>query len=340
MQTSPRRYQQLQPEDRVTMASLLQQNHSLRDIAAVLNRSPSTISRERHRNIAKAVGIAPVSPYASVIAQRSCQQRRRAGRPLNKLHPDRPMFEVTRHLLGQRWSPEQIALTLAALYPKGVTLEKRGMVWQRLVDGAYMASHTLLPRAPQLNDENYLVEVAAPVMERLCRKVNWPSVLAVPRLDCMEVVETNRPKSYFSHVPVGPIGFRINMLRSASGRAYIAFCSESERQAMLQRLVASNEPGNFMARQPAMVERLLDETRRLGYGHRTPDFGGHFDQTRREWNDDRDSIAVPIWAGEEVIAALNMTWMNKVATVPQIVKAHLPVLTAASREISMRLVGT
>ena len=46
MQTSPRRYQQLQPEDRVTMASLLQQNHSLRDIAAVLNRSPSTISRE------------------------------------------------------------------------------------------------------------------------------------------------------------------------------------------------------------------------------------------------------------------------------------------------------
>lgn len=32
MQTSPRHYQQLQPEDRVTMASLLQQNHSLRDM--------------------------------------------------------------------------------------------------------------------------------------------------------------------------------------------------------------------------------------------------------------------------------------------------------------------
>ena len=58
MQASPRPYQQLQPEDRVTMASLLQQNHSLRDIAAVLNRSPSTISRERHRKVAKAVGVA------------------------------------------------------------------------------------------------------------------------------------------------------------------------------------------------------------------------------------------------------------------------------------------
>jgi hypothetical protein len=31
--------------------------------------------------------------------------------------------------------------------------------------------------------------------------------------------------------------------------------------------------------------------------------------------------------------------MHKVSTVPQIVKAHLPQLTAAAREISMRLVG-
>ncbi len=56
-------------------------------------------------------------------------------------------------------------------------------------------------------------------------------------------------------------------------------------------------------------------------------------------SDDRDSIAVPIWAGDEVIAAINLTWMHKVATVPQIVKAHLPGLTAAAREISMRLVA-
>ena len=254
-------------------------------------------------------------------------------------------LEVLAHLHKAR-AASLNDLYLATGLPKAtltrviVTLEKRGMVWQRLADSAYMASHTLQPRAPQLNDENYLVEVASPVMERLCRKVNWPSVLAVPRLDCMEVIETNRPKSYFSNVLVGPIGFRINMLRSATGRAYIAFCSESERQAMLVRLAASSEPGNFMARRPSTVARLLEETRRLGYGHRTPDFGGHFDQSRRDWNDDRDSIAVPIWVGEEVIASINLTWMHKVATVPQMVKAHLPVLTAAAREISMRLVAT
>jgi IclR family mhp operon transcriptional activator len=109
---------------------------------------------------------------------------------------------------------------------------------------------------------------------------------------------------------------------------------------MLQRLAASSEPGNFMARKSAMVERLLEETRRLGYGLRTPDFGGHFDQTRREWNDDRDSIAVPIWVADEVVAAINVTWMHKVATVQKMVKDHLPPLAAAAREISMRLTAT
>jgi IS30 family transposase len=69
MPTTPRSYQQLQPEDRVTMASLLQQNHSLRDIAAVLNRSPSTISRERHRNVAK-VAVKP-QPVRTQVQRRS-----------------------------------------------------------------------------------------------------------------------------------------------------------------------------------------------------------------------------------------------------------------------------
>ena len=119
MQTTPRSYQQLQPEDRVTMASLLQQNHSLRAIAKALNRSASTVSREHRRNSAKEASAVGVSSYASATAQSSCRQRRRAGRPLAKLHTDRPMFQVVRSLLGKRWSPEQIALTLAVLYPKG-----------------------------------------------------------------------------------------------------------------------------------------------------------------------------------------------------------------------------
>jgi IclR family mhp operon transcriptional activator len=220
-----------------------------------------------------------------------------------------------------------------------VTLEKRGLVWQRVEDGAYMSSHTFQPRPSQMNDENFLVETASPVMERLCKKVNWPSILAVPRLDYMEVIETNRPKSYFSHIPIGPIGFKINMLRSASGRAYLAFCSESERAAVLQRLVASEDPGNFLAHRPSMIKKIISDTQKLGYGVRATDFGGHFDKTRRESDDSRDSIAVPIWAGTEVIAVINLTWMHKAASVDQIVKSHLSAVKDASQEITAKLMA-
>ena len=217
------------------------------------------------------------------------------------------------------------------------TLEGRGLIWQRLADGAFMASHTYLPRSPQAHDEGFLVEVAAPCLERLCQKVNWPSILAVPRLTHMEVIETNRPQSYFSHLALGPIGFRVNMMRSATGRAYLAFCGEDERQAILQRLASSPDPGNYLARKPSAVEKILEETRKRGYGTRAADFGGHYEKTRREADDQRDSIAVPIWAGNEVIAAVNLTWIHKVATVEQIVKTCLPHLTQATREISIKL---
>ena len=110
--TSFKRYQQLQPEDRVTLASLAQQKFTVRAMAQVLGRSPRTISRELRRN-------AQPTGYASAIASTCSQRRRRQSRPPIKRHPDGILFGLLRHFLGQRWSPEQLALTLARIFPKG-----------------------------------------------------------------------------------------------------------------------------------------------------------------------------------------------------------------------------
>ncbi|UCU95904.1 IS30 family transposase [Hydrogenophaga taeniospiralis] len=106
------RYQQLQPEDRMTLASLAQQKYSVRAMAQVLGRSPSTISRELRRN-------AQPAGYASTTARACAHRRRLQGRPLGKLHRDGMLFGLVRHFLGERWSPEQIALTLACIFPRG-----------------------------------------------------------------------------------------------------------------------------------------------------------------------------------------------------------------------------
>ena len=110
--TTQRSYQQLQPEDRVTLASLVQQKYSIRAIAQVLGRSPSTISRELRRN-------ALPTGYASTWARTCAQQRRLCARPPRKLHPEGILFGLVQHFLRQYWSPEQIALTLAASFPQG-----------------------------------------------------------------------------------------------------------------------------------------------------------------------------------------------------------------------------
>ena len=109
MQPSPSHYHQLQPEDRVTIASLEQQSYSVRAIARQLHRSPTTISRELQRNC---------NPcgYGSAQAQCRSLQRRRLGRPAI---PDSILWHLVVHLLRLRWSPEQIALTLERLHPSG-----------------------------------------------------------------------------------------------------------------------------------------------------------------------------------------------------------------------------
>lgn len=78
----------------------------------MLGRAPSTVSREVRRN-----GLC--NGYASTPARHRAQQRRVHARPLAKLQPDGVLFGLVRHFLALRWSPEQIALTLARIYPKG-----------------------------------------------------------------------------------------------------------------------------------------------------------------------------------------------------------------------------
>ena len=115
MHSSPRSYKQLQPENRMTIASLKQQNYSIRQIADMLQRSALTVSRELSRN-------SELGNYTSVSAQQSCHHRRCQSHParsVRKLHPQSVLFGLVRTLLCSRWTPEQIALTLARLHPKG-----------------------------------------------------------------------------------------------------------------------------------------------------------------------------------------------------------------------------
>jgi IS30 family transposase len=64
-----KRYQQLQPEERLTIASMHLQGSSMRAMARMPGRSPATVSRELARNC-RFDSYAPIPAHALSVARR------------------------------------------------------------------------------------------------------------------------------------------------------------------------------------------------------------------------------------------------------------------------------
>ncbi|KKJ93601.1 transcriptional regulator, partial [Stutzerimonas stutzeri] len=102
-------YTELSVEERATIQIGHAQGFSLRGIACLINRSPSTISRELRRNRDACGG------YSARVAQQQMQARRQVCRPMRKLLPGSERFELVVHMLRERLSPEQIAGKLRSM---------------------------------------------------------------------------------------------------------------------------------------------------------------------------------------------------------------------------------
>ena len=93
-------YHRLAPDERYQIAALMQSGLSLRAMAGILDRCPSSISRELKRNCV-------VEKYDARHAQRLARERRKVVGPPKRI--DRKIEKKIRALLiCQQLSPEQI----------------------------------------------------------------------------------------------------------------------------------------------------------------------------------------------------------------------------------------
>jgi transposase, IS30 family len=99
-----RSYGQLSLEDRCTIAQLQKAGQSIRQIAAALDRAPSTIARELRRNRGIQVG------YKPTYAQQRTRERRWVG---SRLTREPTLRRAVLERLARGWSPEQVAGRLA-----------------------------------------------------------------------------------------------------------------------------------------------------------------------------------------------------------------------------------
>ncbi len=164
-------YQQLSAEERATVSLGLAQGHSLRTMARILGRAPSTVSREVARNTT------PDGPYRACTAQRHADSRaQRPRRPRKLLDPW--LWEYVQTQLTQGCSPEQIAGRLRRLYPDdmskrlsaetiyaGLYVLPRGALRTELLAALRQARKTRRPRARGKDRRGQLPNIT-PIAER------------------------------------------------------------------------------------------------------------------------------------------------------------------------------
>jgi len=211
------------------------------------------------------------------------------------------------------------------------TLARSGLVTRRLGDGRYRIGATLSHAPSRREHRDRIAEAAAPVLERLCQRLSWPSDLMVPAGDHMEICETTRARSPFL-LQQERIGLPVNWLWSAVGRAYLAYCPAKERQRIIDLLRASNRPEDRMAREPARLNALLADVRACGYGTRdAAHTGGYYGGPPH--TDGLFAIAVPLRDGSRVLGAINILWLKKAFSTEAFAAHHLADLQAAAAEI-------
>src|SRR6476661_4310983 len=93
-------YGQLSLEQRCTIARHRQAGKTIRQIAAAMDRAPSTIARELKRNSGTQVG------YQPAYAEQQAKSRRWRG---CRLLRDTALQEQVLHGLRRGWSPAQVA---------------------------------------------------------------------------------------------------------------------------------------------------------------------------------------------------------------------------------------
>src|SRR3984957_9887100 len=121
-------YDHLTLEDRCSIARLHEAGQSIRQTAAALDRSPSTISRELKRNRGVKIG------YKPAYAEDQARARRWTG---SKLERDDELRSLVLNCLKSGWSPEQDAGRLylpRAKFKRGYRGRKGGSPVQHIKD--------------------------------------------------------------------------------------------------------------------------------------------------------------------------------------------------------------
>ncbi|MCE7901979.1 MAG: hypothetical protein DYH20_04785 [Gammaproteobacteria bacterium PRO9] len=173
------------------------------------------------------------------------------------------------------------------------------------------------------DDEAWVTQIARPYMYELCTELVWPIAIATLSGSSMLIRQTTDHRSPLAVEKCAP-GFRVPILGSASGAAYLAWCPAEQREVLIELLSRIKESPDYPAFNRRKLDELLAKTREHGFAiwHRS----------RRV--SDELSLAVPIMAGERMVAALSIRCSGTAVPEADAIKRFVPRLRTAAERIS------
>lgn len=152
----------------------------------------------------------------------------------------------------------------------------------------YRLTDKVLGLSESIRFVDHLVDAALPHMRRFTEEHGWPLYLATISQGAIVIRHSTAPESPMSFEGAG-LNLRRPVLISALGRAWLAFCPDDERRAILR------DVGGVTRRQEAVLDAVLERVRRDGVAFTQPPR-----PTRLQ------GMAVAIRRGPRVLGSLSM----------------------------------
>ena len=202
------------------------------------------------------------------------------------------------------------------------TLEGAGFIARDSISDRYVATARVLSLSSGYDRDRRLVDIATPILNTFRQTMPWPSDLAVFDGEAMVILETSRNLGTLALNR--PVGARLPVTKSALGRAFLAFTTEREREAVLDAWF--DQPNADDDARDRFNERL-ERYRKQGFAEN--------DQTLSK---NTRGVGVPIMAQGVVVACVNTIVLAEAMSMSDVRKRCVPQLQSVAKQIEAALV--
>lgn len=171
-----------------------------------------------------------------------------------------------------------------------------------------------------------LCTIAGPLLSEYAQKIVWPLDLSIYENAAMVIQETTHGRSPMS-IDRGMVGYRLPILRTSAGRAYLGHCSEIEKQVVINHVSRLNAPEDRPFLDEKSLTAMLIDVKKDGYASRNAG----------EFRPKTSSIAWPIVVDGTAVGSISMIWISTAMSLKQAIGQHGDSLCELSQKLQNAL---